>query len=143
LLQKYIKTGDRVFDLGTGSGILAVAAAKLGAREVLAVDTDTAAVEIAQETIQLNNLAAVIRVCKGSIEACTAHFDLVLANIFTNELIRLAPTLARIVRPSGVVILSGVVSKRVPDVRGALCMAGFQLLEERSQDGWHGFVFGK
>src|SRR4028118_563518 len=93
LLEEYIELNDRVLDLGTGSGILAVAAAKLGASEVLALDIEAAAVAIAQETVSLNGLAGVVEVGQGSIESAAPPFDVVVANIFPTAIIELAPNL--------------------------------------------------
>ena len=143
LLEEYVESGDRVLDLGTGSGILAVAAAKLGASEVLALDTDAAAVAIAQETVSLNGLADVVEVAQGSIESAAPPYDVVAANIFPNVLIELAPELATTIRDGGVLITSGSVVTRAKGAANALCAAGFSLEERRPQDNWVGMVFRK
>ena len=143
LLEEYVESGDRVLDLGTGSGILAVAAAKLGASEVLALDIEAAAVAIAQETVSLNGLADVVEVAQGSIESAAPPYDVVAANIFPNVLIELAPKLVTTVRRGGVLITSGSVVARAKGAVNAVRAAGFGLEERRSQDNWVGMVFRK
>src|SRR5829696_4311907 len=143
LLEEYVESGDRVLDLGTGSGILGVAAARLGASEVLALDTGAAAVAIAQETVSLNNLTDVVGVGQGSIESAAPPFDLVVANIFPKVIIELAPNLATTLQHAGVLITSGSVVTRAKETANAVCAAGFTLVEQRPQDNWVGMVFRK
>ena len=143
LLEEYVKDGDRVLDLGTGSGILAVAAAKLGASEVLALDVEAAAVTIAQDTVAVNDLANIVEVSQGSIESAVPPYDVVAANIFSNVIIQLAPDIATTLRQAGVLISCGLVVTRAKDVANAVCAAGFSLEKQRSQDEWLGMAFRK
>ncbi len=143
LLEEHVRPGDRVLDLGTGSGILAVAAAKLGAGEVLALDVEAAAVAFAQETVSLNGLAGAVEVGRGGIECVVPPYDVVAANIFPNALIELALDLAAAVRRSGVLVVSGVVVARAEEVADAVRAAGLGLEERRPQDNWVGMVFRK
>ena len=143
LLEEHVRPGDRVLDLGTGSGILAVAAAKLGAGEVLALDVEAAAVAVAQETVSLNGLAGTVEVGRGGVQSAAPPYDVVAANIFPNVLIELAPDLAAAVRRGGVLVTSGVVVARAEETADAVCASGFGLEERRQQDGWVGMVFRK
>ncbi|CAA9441526.1 MAG: Ribosomal protein L11 methyltransferase [uncultured Rubrobacteraceae bacterium] len=143
LLEGYVESGDRVLDLGTGSGILAVAAAKLGAGEVLALDTEAAAVAFAQEVVSLNGLAYVVEVGQGSVESAAPPYEVVVANIFPNAIIELAPKLATTVRRGGVLITSGSVVARAEETADAVCAAGFGLEQRRPQDDWVGMAFRK
>jgi ribosomal protein L11 methyltransferase len=143
LLEEHVRPGDRVLDLGTGSGILAVAAAKLGAGDVLALDVEAAAVAVARDTVSLNGLAGVVEVGQGSIESAAPPYDVVAANIFPNVLIEVAPNLAAIVRRGGVLVTSGSVVARAEETADAVCAAGFGLEERRSQGNWVGMVFRK
>jgi ribosomal protein L11 methyltransferase len=143
LLEEYVGSGDRVLDLGTGSGILAVAAAKLGAGVVLALDTEASAIAIARETVWLNALADVVEVGRGSIESAAPPYDVVVANIFPNAIIGLAPELATAVGRGGVLITSGSVVARAKETADAVCAAGFGLETQRAQDYWVGMVFKK
>jgi ribosomal protein L11 methyltransferase len=143
LLEEYVRLGDRVLDLGTGSGILAVAAAKLGAGEVFALDVEEAAVAVARETVSLNGLTGAVEVVRGGIRSAAPPYDVVAANIFPNVLIELAPDLAAAVRSGGVLVTSGAVAARAEEAIDAVCAAGLSLEEQRSQDGWVGMVFRK
>ena len=143
LLEEHVRPGDRVLDLGTGSGILAVAAARLGAGEVLALDTEAAAVAFARETVSLNGLAGAVEVSRGSIQSAAPPFDVVVANIFPNVLIGLAPNLGAAVRRGGVLVTSGSVGPRAEGAADAVRVAGLGLEERRSQGNWVGMVFRK
>jgi ribosomal protein L11 methylase PrmA len=143
LLEEYVESGDRVLDLGTGSGILAVAAARLGGSEVLALDIEADAVVFAQETVAVNNLANTVEVRQGSIESAAPPYDVVAANIFPNVIIRLLPELATSVRQNGVLITGGSVVARGKDVANAICAGGFSLEKQRSQNDWVGMAFRK
>ncbi|CAA9484932.1 MAG: hypothetical protein AVDCRST_MAG25-3016 [uncultured Rubrobacteraceae bacterium] len=143
LLEEYVRPGDRVLDLGTGSGILAVAAAKLGAGEVLALDIDAAAVAVARETVSLNGLVDAVEVGRGGVASAAPPYDVVAANIFPNVLVELAPDLAATVRRGGVLVTSGSVAARAEVAADAVRAAGLGLEERRSQDGWVGMVFRK
>jgi ribosomal protein L11 methyltransferase len=141
LLEACLQPGDRVLDLGTGSGILALAAARLGAREVLALDIDAAAVAAARRNVAANDLARVIQVREGSAEAADgAPYDLMVANLLAHVMRPLAPALARLVRPAGLLLVSGIVAARGPDVAAALYAEGFRLVEERPEGHWRALV---
>ena len=141
LLEEYVRPGDRVLDLGTGSGILAAAAAKMGAGEVLALDIDAAAAAVARETVSLNGLAGVVEVRRGGIESAAPPYDAVAANIFPNVLIELAPDLAAAVRRGGVILTSGSVAARAEGAADAVRAAGLGLEGRRSRGDWVGMVF--
>jgi ribosomal protein L11 methylase PrmA len=141
LLEEYVRPGDRVLDLGTGSGILAAAAAKMGAGEVLALDIDAAAAAVARETVSLNGLAGVVEVRRGGIGSAAPPYDAVAANIFPNVLIELAPDLAAAVRRGGVLLTSGSVAARAEGAANAVRAAGLGLEGRRSRGDWVGMVF--
>jgi ribosomal protein L11 methyltransferase len=141
LLEGHVRPGDRVLDLGTGSGILAVAAARLGAGEVLALDVEEAAVAVARETVSLNGLAGAVEVGRGGIQSAVPPYEVVAANIFPSVLIELAPDLAAAVRSGGVLVASGSVVARAEEAIDAVCAAGLGLEERRSQGDWVGMVF--
>jgi len=143
LLEEHVRPGDRVLDLGTGSGILAVAAARLGAGEVLALDTDADAVAVARETVALNGLADVVEVGRGGIESAAPPYDVVAANIFPNVLAELASSLAAAVRCGGVLVASGSVVARAEEAADAVRAAGLGLEGRRSRGDWVGMVFRK
>lgn len=141
MLEERVAPGDRVLDLGTGSGILALAAARLGAREVLALDLDPIAVAAARENVSANTLDALVRVEEGGVEAASGPpYDRVVANILADVIRDLAPDLARLVRPGGLLIASGIIAERAADVTAALRAEGFDPEEERAQEEWRALV---
>jgi ribosomal protein L11 methyltransferase len=120
-LEEFVKPGDRVLDVGTGSGILAQAAALLGAGKVYACDTDPVAVEIAGNGFV------------GSADAvATASVDLVVANISPEAIVRIAPDLVRVLRPKGILLASGLEVPEVVQVKAALPPSR----EVRSKGNW-------
>ncbi|MDP4127404.1 MAG: 50S ribosomal protein L11 methyltransferase, partial [Bacillota bacterium] len=111
-LEDIIKPGQTVFDLGTGSGILAIAAAKLGA-QVEAVDLDSVAVRVAQENVDLNRVSNQVRVSRGDLgTVLTGQADVVIANIIADVILMLLPDLNRILRPEGEFLASGIIEHR-------------------------------
>jgi ribosomal protein L11 methyltransferase len=141
LLEERVTPGDRVLDLGTGSGILAIAAAKLGAAHVLALDVDPIAVAAAAENAARNGVSGIVAVREGSVAAAgDAPFDLVVANILADVIRDLAPDLARLTRPDGLLLASGIIADRAPEVAAALTAAGFRREEERADQEWRALV---
>jgi ribosomal protein L11 methyltransferase len=143
-LERFVREGDRVLDVGTGSGILALAAARLGAREVMAVDIDPVAIRSAEGNVSLNDLGGSVRVRQGSVEVVgDAEYDLVLANILSPVIREVAPMLWRLLRAEGSLIVSGIVAVEADDVREMLVAHGFRAREECREGGWQAFVLQK
>ncbi|HKF62391.1 MAG TPA: 50S ribosomal protein L11 methyltransferase [Dongiaceae bacterium] len=144
LLDRLARAGrrfHRILDLGCGSGVLALAAARLWPGLVLGIDNDPAAVRVARENAALNGLADRIRVIRSDGFAAAglrraAPFDLVMANILAGPLIRLAPGLARNLAPGGRAILSGLMTDQVSDVLAAYRRQGLVLEFDRHRDDW-------
>jgi ribosomal protein L11 methyltransferase len=129
--------GARVLDVGTGSGILAVAAAALGASSVLAVDTDPLAVETCARNATINGRADVIETGTGSLPLReTVQFDLALANLIASVLIELAEPLAAVVRPGGRLLASGIFHDREREVSAALGEAGLRVVGRTVETDW-------
>ena len=101
-----------LLDLGTGSGILAMAASMLGAGRILALDIDPDAVVVARENLELNQLSDQIECGITPLESLTECFDIILANILAEELVRLAPHLTKRLQPSASLILSGILAEK-------------------------------
>ena len=120
-------------DVGTGSGILALAAARLGVARVVAIDTDPAVLALARASLVHNGAAAVL-VAGGGASALRAAFDLVVANLLADALVADAPALARVVAPGGRLVLSGVTAVQLPTVLAA--WPGWHVVEARAEDEW-------
>jgi ribosomal protein L11 methyltransferase len=130
----------RVLDVGTGTGVLAFAAARALKRPVVAGDIDPVAIEVAQRNARLNGVAPQFRAyaARGAHHALArAHrFDLVMANILARPLRRLAPSLARALAQGGTLILSGLLPGDVPGVLTAYAAQGLRLQRRRDLEGW-------
>jgi ribosomal protein L11 methyltransferase len=126
-----------VLDVGTGSGILAIAALKLGAASALATDIDATAVGIAAENARLNGVEAALQVAVGSVPA-TGTFDLILANILAETLADLLLTegLADRLAPDGVLILAGIIAQRRYLVDQALTTCRLREVDARCEGDW-------
>lgn len=142
LLADVITGQERVLDVGTGSGILAVAAAKLGAASVTATDIDPLAVDAARQTARRNGLADRIDVHEASIPA-GEHFDLVIANLTADLLQYLAADLGAALAADGRLIVSGLIETRLGDVRESLEAVGLELLAVEPEDDWRGMLCRK
>ena len=125
IAERGLVDGARVLDVGCGSGILSIAAARLGAREVVAVDTDPVAVEATKKNAETNGLRSVIKAREGSVPTGEGPFDVVCANLIATLLVDLAPALAAELRRDarGELLASGIFLDREGDVRTAFTKA--------------------
>lgn len=128
--------GARVLDVGCGSGILAIAAAKLGAVEVIGVDTDPIAIEATGANARRNWVAGRVHARQGSIPSGEAPFGVVLANLIASLLIELASPLREELLPGGVLLASGIFVDREGDVRAALASAGLNVTDRAAEGDW-------
>jgi ribosomal protein L11 methyltransferase len=136
-LEERIEPGMQVLDLGTGSGILALAAAKLGAAGVLALDNDPVAVAAAQENVRRNGLTQRVTVACGSLDQTTDSFHLVVVNILAKVIVTLAQQgLAKRVKPGGEWVAAGIIESQVGDVAAALEAAGLSVTAQRQISDW-------
>nr|WP_291315733.1 50S ribosomal protein L11 methyltransferase [Desulfuromonas sp.] len=127
---------QRILDVGTGSGILAIAAAALGAGRVLACDIEEAAVQCARENALRNRVEDRVEVTGEPLEALEGSFHAVIANILAEENIRLAPELIRRLAPGGTLILSGILVEKEPEVIEAFSRYGLSGPEVHRQQEW-------
>ncbi|HPX60718.1 MAG TPA: 50S ribosomal protein L11 methyltransferase [Deltaproteobacteria bacterium] len=125
-----------VLDLGTGSGILAMAAWRLGAGHVMAVDIDPEAVQVARENFELNQLSDKIECDTTPLESIPETFDIILANILAEELARLAPCLTERLKPGGMLILSGILSEKEQLVLEGFASTGLRHVRTRHLGDW-------
>lgn len=144
LLEKYIRGGEKVYDVGTGSGILAVAAAALGAGRVVAVDLDPVACRAAAENVERNRVDGIVRVVQGNLlDNINDGADLVVSNIIASVIISFAPDAAAALVPGGFLIASGIIRHRADEVRDALEEAGLTLCEQLEEGEWTAIVSKK
>ena len=137
LVEKYVTPGVDAIDVGTGTGILAIAAAHMGAKDVLAIDIDRVAVRVAEENVRINGFEATIRCAAGDLlESVDAQADVVIANIIADVIVMMAAPVKAHIRDGGVFICSGISSERRQDVLDALDAAGYELLDARERGGW-------
>lgn len=143
-LERYITPGARVIDVGTGSGVLAVAAARLGAGQVTGVDIDPLATAIARENAAANSLAEIIMIQETDLLAgvlCDA--DLIVANIVADPALLLLPQAHQCLTSGGFLIVSGIIRHRLAEVQMALLSEGFAVIEIDHQDEWVAMVCQK
>lgn len=125
-----------VLDVGTGSGVLTLAALASGVPRVVAIDIDADAVRVAAENARLNGLSSRLHLVHGGPEALSGFWPLVLANVLAAPLMDMAPILARRVGRSGRLVLSGIRSSLAADVEQAYRHVGMRLIRSQARDGW-------
>jgi ribosomal protein L11 methyltransferase len=138
MIERYIQTGDVVLDVGTGSGILMIVAAELGAGEIWGIDNDPIAVEIAEKNLVENRVSndRFRLACGSLVEEVDRSFDMVVANILAEVIIELLDKLGDVLKPGGILIGSGIVEKKADKISAELIRHGFDILESMSTDGW-------
>jgi ribosomal protein L11 methyltransferase len=151
LLEGADVSGARVLDVGCGSGVLSIGAKLLGAAEVLAVDIDPLAVEVSKQNFALNEVSVDAQVSEGLPDRVTgdgrqvtgagASWDVILSNIISAALIRLAPDVAMAMPTGGRWIVSGILNANWPDVREAATAQGFKLKSHMEEDEWVAATF--
>lgn len=146
LLEKYIKNGQRVLDVGCGSGILAICAAKLGAEECKAYDIDPVAVKVARENVKDSGLTNVT--CDTSdllrgVDKSGGAYDVICANIVADIIIRMTPDVGQFMHESSVILASGIISERANDVISCFEQYGFRIVEKAEENGWCALVVGR
>ena len=147
LLERFARPGMHVLDLGTGTGILAIAAAKLGAAKVMALDIDPVAVGIARENFSLNGVQTRV-ICKkdtisGADTVPTPAYDLIVANITAKTLSEVAPAIMPLLKPQGFIIASGLLGQQCHEVEECFSRLGTPVREAVDIDEWRTLIFEK
>ncbi len=136
-LEKTIQGGESVIDVGTGSGILAIAAAKFGARNVLALDNDETAVNVAKENIAHNEVEHLISVEQNDLlKGITTRANVICANILAEVITECAEDAYRLLTPHGIFIASGIIEHKLEEVHRSLMDAGFSMKETSKMGDW-------
>ena len=145
-LDKYVKDSDCVYDVGCGSGILSIIAAKLGAAKVIGVDVDPVAVDAAVADVQLNDLQDKVEIKEGDLLDVIPkdqQADLIVSNILAEVIIRLIDSIRMYLKEDGLFISSGIIEKYVDDVKNSLIAHGFEILEVDNQGEWYAVIAKK
>lgn len=137
-LEKYMQSGDRVADIGMGSGILSVLAKKLGASYVYGCDNDDTVIDVAKENAVKNDVECTFEL--GTADKINEKFDFVVANILHFVLAEIMPDLKNIMKTGAIMSLSGILEEKKQMVIDAYEKAGLELLREIKQDQWTSFV---
>lgn len=136
-LQKYLSPMDHVIDVGCGSGILSIVAAKLGAKKVEAIDLDKAAVKVTKENVELNEISDIVTVFHGDLLQNTQEkADVVVANIMADVIIILVDDILRVLKTGGLFITSGIIQDRTEEVQLKIESAGFEIIEITKNGEW-------
>lgn len=136
-IEKYINKGDIVFDIGCGSGILSIVAAKLGAKKVTSVDLDEVAVRVAKENISINKVDNIIDVYKGDLlDVIDGKANLIVSNIMAEVIVKLTNSIGDFLNNEGLFISSGIIKEKEPMVKKALKENSFHILETKTMNGW-------
>lgn len=139
-LDKYVKEDSTVFDVGCGSGILAIAAAKLGAKKAVGVDLDPVAVESAKENVGFNGLDNIEILYGNLVEVIEGKADIVVANIIAEVICILTEDVKRVLKEDGYFITSGIIHDRVDMVTNKLQETGFEVVEINKDGEWNCIV---
>ena len=147
-LEKYIRGGEKVLDLGCGSGILSIAALLLGAEDAFACDIDDKCVGVAYENAALNGIgrehytvrAGDVLSDKRLAREFGGDYDIVVANIVADVIIALAPQVRPLLKKGGLFLCSGIIDDRAVEVADALRLAGWAIMEARESEGWFSYL---
>jgi len=146
LLEQYVTPGCAMLDVGCGSGILAICAAKLGAAACFACDIDPQAVKVAEENTRLNhtpNVKCAVSDLLKETPMIPGGYQVTAANIVADVIIRLAPDIGAYMAPDGVLIVSGIIIERAEETVSALQKAGFHVVDDRRENGWYAAAVAK
>lgn len=138
IMEKYIdKNIFNMLDIGTGTGILAIAAAKLGVKKILGVDISTAAVEAARKNIIINGVEDFVEIKKGDMTTeITEKYSLVTANLLPNLILNLIPTISKVMKKETLLILSGIVYEKKKAIINCLKKYHLRVIEEKGLNDW-------
>ena len=136
-LERYVKQGDIVYDIGCGSGILSIVAAKLGAEKVVGVDLDEVCIKVSNENIIINQVEDIIEVKKGNLlDVVEGKANIIVSNIIAEIIVEMIGDLKSHLEDKGIFITSGIIEEKIPMVEKALLENGFKILETKQKNEW-------
>ncbi|PID05757.1 MULTISPECIES: 50S ribosomal protein L11 methyltransferase [unclassified Sporosarcina] len=143
-LEKYLEPGQTIVDVGTGSGVLAIGAALLGAKHITALDLDEVAVRAAQENVTYNHADDRITVLKGNLlDSIEEPPDMIIANILAEVIMSFSKDAYQLVKPGGLFITSGIIGAKRDEVRNDLTAQGFEIVETVLMEDWVAIIARK
>ena len=143
LLEEVISGGEEVADIGTGSGILAIAAAKLGVNKVIATDIDKTVISIAQENARINGVEEKIEVVEGdTFSSLSGSYDVIVVNILAKVILPIIPDCPKYLNAKGLLILSGILEEEMPNIESAAKLKGFHIIKTLTKENWVGVLLG-
>lgn len=144
ILEKSVNEDTTVLDIGTGSGILAIAADLLGAKSAIGVDIDAQSVKTAIQNAEINGVSDKTEFLVGDLaDKISGKYDIVCANIVADVVIRLFDNVADFMNDDGILIVSGIIDMRASEVEAAAVAHGFKISESRMREEWHAYVLTK
>lgn len=136
-LEKYVKKDAIVYDVGCGSGILSIVAAKLGAKKVIGIDIDDLSVKTSKENVKINHVEEIVEIVKGNLlDNVSGKADIIVSNIIAEIIINMIPNLKDYLIHNGIFIASGIITEKLEKVKEALVNNGFSIVEEKTMNDW-------
>lgn len=136
-LEEYVRPGDTVYDIGTGSGILSIVAGKLGAKKVVCVDLDPLCVKVAKENVGINNMEEVVEIKKGDLlEVIENKADIIVSNIIAEVISSMTNDLKEYLKDKGIFIASGIILEKIKLVEDSLIKNGFEIIDIKKTNVW-------
>lgn len=139
MLEKYLKPGDRMLDVGTGSGILSICASKLGASQCAAYDLDPTAVRVARENIEASgakNITCDVSDLLRDVDLSGGRYDIIAANIVADIILRMTPDVDKYLADGGILIASGIICPRREEVEACFAAHGFEVFDSLVENDW-------
>lgn len=141
LLKQY--SFNNLIDVGTGSGILAIVAAKMGITKITGIDIDPVSVDVAKVNAQENSVSSICTFTTDSIRKIKEEYDLVIVNILAKTIIAMAEDIKRITKTGGMLVISGLIKTSVDNVKDTFISLGYDILEINSEDEWYAIIARK
>lgn len=143
LVERYLPIDSTVLDVGTGSGILAITASKLGAKSIFACDIDPTAIKVARENVVLNEIDNITCEVSDLLNNVTGIYDFISANIVADIIIRMAPDVGKYLKIGGIIITSGIINTQADEVKNVMESNGFRVIDTIMENDWIAYAFRK